>query len=199
VDRWKHPGGLAGRKLVGQGFCVKRLVHAMSDGSPAKLQWRPMVAADLPAVDRLSARIHPDYPERPEVLAEKFRLFPRGCFVLDRGPEIHGYCFSHPWTAGPPPALDTAIGALPDTPDAYFIHDIALDQPARGMALASLLVPMLTDTARGVGIGRMMLVAVGGSEPFWTRMEFCRTADVNLQAAARALYGEGAVQMERAI
>jgi GNAT superfamily N-acetyltransferase len=171
----------------------------MSDGSPAKLQWRPMVAVDLPAVDRLSARIHPDYPERPEVLAEKFRLFPRGCFVLDRGPEIHGYCFSHPWTAGPPPALDTAIGALPDTPDAYFIHDIALDQPARGMALASLLVPMLIDTARGVGLGRMMLVAVGGSEPFWTRMEFCRTADVNLQAAARALYGEGAVQMERAI
>jgi GNAT superfamily N-acetyltransferase len=130
------------------------LVHAMSDGSPAQLQWRPMVAVDLPAVDRLAARIHPDYPERPEVLAEKFRLFPRGCFVLDRGPEIHGYCFSHPWTAGPPPALDTAIGALPDTPDAYFIHDIALDQPARGMALASLLVPMLTDTARGVGIGR---------------------------------------------
>lgn len=170
----------------------------MSDKPTAPLQWRRMIAGDLPAVDRLSVRLHPDYPERPEVLAEKFRLFPHGCFVLGGAAGICGYCLSHPWTLGAPPPLDTAIGALPDAPDAYFIHDIALDSKARGKSLASSLVPTLMDTARGIGIGRMMLVAVGGSAPFWTRMGFRGMAD-ELQAVAGALYGERAVLMERLI
>jgi GNAT superfamily N-acetyltransferase len=170
----------------------------MSDGSPAPLQWRPMKAVDLAAVDDLSARIHPDFPERPEILAEKFRLFPRGCFVLEAatgGPR--GYCFSHPWMFGPPPALDTMLQALPEAATAYFIHDLAIESSLRGRALASLLVPQLLEAARGAGIDRMMLVAVSGSRPFWMRMGFRRTGDEGLQAAARAKYGPGAVHMNR--
>jgi GNAT superfamily N-acetyltransferase len=156
-----------------------------------------MTEGDLPAIDTLSVRIHPDYPERPDVLAEKLRLFRRGCFVLDSEVKIYGYCFSHPWIIGPPPALDTLIGALPDAPDAYFIHDIALDQPARGRNLTSMLVPSLIDVARSILVDRMMLVAVSGSAPFWTRMGFRTMADEAVQAAARAGYGESAVPMER--
>jgi GNAT superfamily N-acetyltransferase len=170
----------------------------MSDGSPAAPQWRPMIAADLPVVDDLSARIHPDFPERPEVLAEKFRLFPRGCFVLDQaGARICGYCFSHPWLNGPPPALDTLFGALPDAPTGYFIHDMTVEAFLRRRNFASVLVPQLVDIARGLPVDRMMLVAVSGSEPFWTRMGFRRIADPTLQAATRDKYGAGAVQMER--
>src|SRR5690348_15255890 len=43
------------------------------------MAWRPMSADDLSAVHALSMRVHPNHPERAEVLAEKFRLFPRGC------------------------------------------------------------------------------------------------------------------------
>ncbi len=171
----------------------------MSDGSPAPFQWRPMMAADLAAVDDLSSRIHPDFPERPEILAEKFRLFPRGCFVLAAAPEQqpHGYCFSHPWMFGPPPALDTLLQALPQAASAYFIHDLTVDASLRRRNLASVIVPRLIDIAREIPVNRMMLVAVSGSEPFWSRMGFHRTDDAALQDATRAKYGAGAVHMVR--
>jgi len=157
-----------------------------------------MTAADLPAVYGLSVRIHPDFPERPEVLAEKFRLFAPGCFVLDNaGSGIGGYCFSHPWLAGPPPALDTLLATLPDAPTAYFIHDLTVDAFLRRRNLASVMVPRLIEIARGVPVDRMMLVAVSCSEPFWTRMGFRRTAEATLQDAARAKYGAGAAHMTR--
>jgi GNAT superfamily N-acetyltransferase len=170
----------------------------MTNKSPTLFQWRPMTAADLRGVHDLSVRIHPDFPERPDVLAEKFRLFPRGCFVLDGAHlPIGGYCFSHPWNAGPPPALDTMLLALPQNPTAYFIHDMTVDAALRRMNLASALVPRLVEIARNIPVGRMMLVAVSGSEPFWTRMGFRRTANETLQDAAWSKYGTGAVQMER--
>jgi GNAT superfamily N-acetyltransferase len=171
----------------------------MSDGSPAPFQWRPMIAADLAAVDDLSAHIHPDFPERPEVLAEKFRLFPLGCFVLDTVPEEQprGYCFSHPWMFGPPPALDTLLQALPQAANAYFVHDLTVEASARGRNLASMVVPRLFEAARVAAIDRMMLVAVSGSAPFWMRMGFHRTDDEALQDATRSKYGAGAVHMTR--
>ena len=78
--------------------------------------WRAMAADDLPAVHALSIRVHPDHPERPEVLDEKFRLYPRGCFVLAPGQDISGYCFSHPWTRGAVPALDRFLGRCRTAP-----------------------------------------------------------------------------------
>jgi hypothetical protein len=170
----------------------------MSDGSLMPFEWRPMTAADLPAVYRLSIRMHPDFPERPEILAEKFRLFPRGCFVLgNTGFGIGGYCFSHPWLSGSPPALDALLERLPDAPTRYFIHDMTVDGVLRRRNLASAIVPQLVAIARDIPVDRMMLVAVSGSEPFWTRMGFRRTADPALQDAATAKYGSGAVHMER--
>ncbi len=160
--------------------------------------WRPMKAADLAAVAALSTRVHPNYPERPEVLAEKFQLFPQGCFVLAAGVAIAGYCFSHPWTKGaPPPALDGFLGQMPRDADSYFIHDLTLDAAMRGRSLAAILVPALMQAARNAKLRHMTLVAVNGSSPFWARMGFARTGDEAMQAAARAKYDAGAVHMER--
>jgi len=173
-------------------------MHAMSDTSPTPFQWRPMTAADLAQVDVLAQRIHPDFPERIAVLAEKFELFPDGCFVLG-GPDapLSGYCFSHPWRGGQPPALDTFLTSLPDKPDAHFIHDVTVDASLRRRSLASVLVPKLVEVARAIPVSRMILVAVSGSGPFWTRMGFLRTDDDALQAATRAKYGAGAMHMQR--
>ncbi|MGV3635615.1 MAG: GNAT family N-acetyltransferase [Pseudorhodoplanes sp.] len=172
----------------------------MSEHGPVPYEWRPMTQADLTAVYRLSVENHPDFPERPEVLAEKFRLYPEGCFVLDKGgPAICGYCFSHPWLAAPPPALDALLQALPDAPTTYFIHDLTVDAALRGKKLASALVPRLVSVTRGIPLDRMMLVAVSGSEPFWTRMGFHRADNSVLQDAAKAKYGTGAMSMERNI
>lgn len=157
-----------------------------------------MAAHDLPGVTALSVRVHPNYPERPEVLAEKFRLFPGGCFTLeDGGGAVTGYCFSHPWISGAPPALDTFLKVMPREPARYFIHDLTLDAAMRRRGLAQALMPDLIRAARGAGLDHMALVAVNGSSPFWSLMGFRPTPDEAVQSAARAKYDAGAVHMER--
>lgn len=159
-------------------------------------RWRAMTASDLADVTALATRIHPNFPERAEVLSEKFRLFPAGCFTLADANSIRGYCFSHPW-AGAPPSLDTLLGAMPSMPESYFIHDLTLDNTMRRRNLAAQLVPRLASVARDARLSRMTLVAVNGSAPFWSRMGFRRTADEAMQQAARTKYDAGSVHMEQ--
>jgi ribosomal protein S18 acetylase RimI-like enzyme len=161
------------------------------------IRWRTMTAPDLAAVAELATRVHPNYPERPEVLAEKFRLFPAGCFTLAGKGAVHGYCFSHPWLVSSPPSLDVFLGELPKQPDSFFIHDLTLDASAQRRSLAAKLVPDLVHAARAAGLSHMTLVAVNGSAPFWSRMGFRRTADEAVQETARAKYDAVAVHMEQ--
>jgi GNAT superfamily N-acetyltransferase len=169
----------------------------MNPIDPSAMRWRAMIAGDLTTVADLANCIHPRYPERLEVLAEKFRLFPAGCFTLASQRAVHGYCFSHPWLVSSPPSLDAFLGELPKRPDSYFIHDLTLDTSARRRSLAAKLVPDLVSAARAAGLPHMTLVAVNGSAPFWSRMGFRRTADEAAQETARAKYDAGAVHMEQ--
>lgn len=157
-------------------------------------RWRAMAARDLESVHRISADVHPAHPERAEVLADKLRLFPKGCFVLEADGRIAGYCFSHPWTDGPPPALDTLMTALPSGLSGYFVHDLTVDEGVRGMGRA--LVPALFEAAQAAGFDRLVLVAVNNRGPFWQAAGFSVTPDEALQQAARAKYGAGAVHMQ---
>src|SRR5258707_646663 len=127
---------------------ISRQHHAGDDVQP----WRPMAHGDLPAVHDLSMHVHPDHPERAEVLAEKYRLYPSGCFVLQAGSIIAGYCFSHPWTRGTVPALDGLLGALPASPTTYYVHDLTLDETLRGQGQGRAVVPLLFEVARSLGL-----------------------------------------------
>ena len=158
--------------------------------------WRAMATADLAVVDALSARVHPNHPERAEVLDEKLRLHPQGCFVLASGDGIAGYCFSHPWLRGVVPALDTFLGRLPARPTTYYVHDLTLDAGLRGQGHGRAIVPLLFECALSLGVTHMSLVAVNRRGPFWQAAGFVRTADEMLQATTRAKYGD-AVHMER--
>ncbi len=146
--------------------------------------WRPMVAADLPAVMAAAAEVHPDYPEGEAVFAERLALHPAGCLVLAGGEGLGGYVLSHPWRLGQVPALDSLLGALPDDADAYYIHDLALLPTARGGGAASDCVSRLATHASASGFARMALVAVGNSAGFWRRQGFREAHD---EALARKL------------
>ena len=158
--------------------------------------WRAMESHDLEAVHGISAQVHPAHPERAEVLVEKFRLFPKGCFVLEAGGTIRGYCFSHPWTDGPPPPLDTFMTALPSDPSTYFVHDLTVAESVRGTGMGRALVPDLFKAAKSAGFDRLVLVAVNNRGPFWQAAGFSATPDEAIQQAARAKYGSGAVHMQ---
>ena len=157
-----------------------------------------MTAADIPAVDELSNRVHIKYPERQGVLQEKFALFPKGCFTLtDASATIVGYCFSHPWIEGALPSLDTFLETLAENPSSYFIHDLTVDPSMQRRNLAGALMPNIVSIAKGIAVPRIALVAVNGSEPFWARMGFRRTDDPSLQASTRKKYDESAVHMQQ--
>jgi Acetyltransferase (GNAT) family len=156
-----------------------------------------MVGSDLPTINDLSDRIHINYPEEAVVFEEKLRLFPFGCFTLSGvGEAPVGYCFSHLWTRGMPPALDTLLDNLPDSPTTYFIHDLAVADSVRGRHLAIALLPVLVTVARLWRLNHMTLIAVNKSEGFWRKYGFENTPDDSLQAAVRSKYSDEAIHME---
>jgi GNAT superfamily N-acetyltransferase len=149
--------------------------------------WRPMQPGDLAAADALADAIYPDHYERPAVMAERLRLAPDSCFVLADGARLAGYLVSHPW-AGPPPPLDSLLGALPATPDHHYLHDLALAPPGRGAGHAARLL------RRFAALPDIRLIAVGTSQPFWRRQGF---APLPIAPAKLASYGPGAAYMGR--
>lgn len=88
--------------------------------------WRPMAAADLPAVSSISDTVHGRYSEPVEVYAERLALHPTGCFVLEADAAPAGYLITHPWRRDMPPKLGAMLQAIPPDADTFYLHDIAL-------------------------------------------------------------------------
>ncbi|HLN26063.1 MAG TPA: GNAT family N-acetyltransferase [Patescibacteria group bacterium] len=152
--------------------------------------WRALAPGDLAAVARIAAQVHPNYPERPEIFAERLALFPAGCFLLvDAQGQACGYALSHPGTLGAPPPLDSLLGALPAAADCLYLHDIALLPAARGAGAPAALLTLLRPLARSLALPRLALVAVNGSADYWRGHGF---AEVD---AGVGSYGEGCVYL----
>ena len=107
-----------------------------------------MGQGDVDAAAAISDRVHGAYTEKPDIYAERLRLYPAGCFLLERDGEALGYLVTHPWAGDRPPALDQLIGVLPDTPDRYYLHDLALLPEARGTGAAAAAVDLTVTQAR---------------------------------------------------
>ncbi len=130
-----------------------------------------MLATDLAQVERIGERVHPHYPEDAAILAERQRLYPQGCFMLERD-AVQAYAVSHPWRLFQPPKLNTKLHRIPDDPDTFYIHDIAILPEARRAGAGAAIVRLLAAHATAAQFPSMSLVAVAGSVPFWTRHGF---------------------------
>ena len=137
----------------------------------SKPHWRRAHVTDLEAISAIAARIHPDLPERPDVLAEKTRLYPDGCRVLVTGNAIAGYGLAHPWMQHRIPPLDDFLGQLPDAADCIYVHDLAVLPDARG-GVARAYVAEIEQLARSCGITTLALVSVYGTRVLWERFGF---------------------------
>ncbi len=158
--------------------------------------WRPMAAADLPLVIAIAERVHPDYPEDDAVFSERLALYPAGCHVLATPRGVHAYLISHPWHFLQPPALGSRLGALPEVPTTYYLHDLALLPEARGCGAAKAIVTPLVAHAQRTGVPNLSLVAVNGSTGFWQRNGFHAHADAALDDKLRS-YDDAARLMVR--
>jgi len=168
----------------------------MNPNNFGKPHWRCAQPSDLRAIGAIAARIHPDLPERPEVLSEKMRLCPDGCRVLVAGDEIVGYGLAHPWKQHLIPPLDDFLERLPDDADCFYVHDVAVLADGRGGA-ARAYVAAIEDLARSNGIATLALVSVYATRPLWQRLGFRPvTADEELRAKLKP-YGGNATYMLR--
>lgn len=136
------------------------------------MHWRALTTLDLPAVEAIAAQVHPAFPEDVAVFAERQRLYPDGVRLLELDGVPAGYIISHPWRLGTLPALNSLLGALPDHPDTYYLHDLALLPAARGTGAAAMIVGDMLRHTRNAGFANVSLVAVNGSLPFWYKHGF---------------------------
>lgn len=161
---------------------------AASSASSVRPQfvWRAMTANDLEAVHALGERVHPGYPERIEVFAERLRLYGDGCRVLEAGDAMAGYVISHPWHPMTPPKLDTLLVAMPTFPATFYIHDLALLPVARGSGAGARCVADLVAHTMAIGLADLSLVAVNASVPFWRRQGFDIVESRSINAALQS-------------
>ncbi|WP_281805311.1 GNAT family N-acetyltransferase [Methylocystis echinoides] len=156
--------------------------------------WRTLRPSDIPAVVSIAESLHPDFPERPEIFAEKSALFPEGCFALERQGAVCGYGFSHPWSLHDIPPLDAFLGGLPAAPDCLHLHDVAILEAARGAGAAAAVEALMTDAARRRGLRAIALVSIYGSDRLWRRLGYAPRQNARLREKLSG-YGDTALYM----
>lgn len=148
--------------------------------------WRPLAAAEIPAVCAIADRVHLSYPEDDAVFEERVRLYPAGCALLELDGVPAGYAVTHPWHYGQPPALNVMLGKLPEKPTTYYIHDIAMLPETRGSGAGTAIAEAVISHARETGYPNVSLVAVNASVPFWSRFGFEVVSDPALDAKLKS-------------
>lgn len=163
---------------------------------PNPFHWRAMAPADLDAVLAIADARFPDHPEDGERFAERLRLAPAFCSVLETGAaRVAGYLVAYPWPIFQVPPLNRPLGAVGG--EVLFIHDIALDARLEGRGLALPALTRLVAAARTAGIRDLALVAVNGTAGYWERQGFAVHAAEGTLAAKLATYGATARYMIR--
>jgi len=110
-------------------------------------------------------------PEDLNVLKSKWISSPNTCAVyLNSDNKILAYLLAHPWANEVPPKLHEKT-QITNSINLY-LHDLALAQEARGKGIAKNLVTNLIDKAKSQGFAKIFLVAVQGSDMFWSKFGF---------------------------
>ncbi|WP_446046244.1 GNAT family N-acetyltransferase [Streptomyces olivaceus] len=172
----------------------------------ADRDWDAVVALERDAYSGLGLS------EDRAALQSRAAASPDTCFVVDVGPRTAGYVLALPYPPHRYPDLARAEDAEPPARPSgssgpsgsssgsggwgnLHLHDIVVAPGLRRRGLARHLLHHLTGTARARGDERISLVAVGGTEGFWTASGFVAQPGV-VPAGA---YGGGAVYMSKPV
>jgi ribosomal protein S18 acetylase RimI-like enzyme len=157
---------------------------------------RPVSDGDWDSIVALESSVYTDsaLSEDRAALESRGRASPSTSFVLDDGERIAGYLLALPYPMFRYPDLTRVEGDVVPS-DNLHLHDLVIGDDFRGSGLARRLLRHLTETARSQGYARISLVAVGGSDSFWSANGFRAEPEVALPDG----YGADAVYMSREI
>jgi ribosomal protein S18 acetylase RimI-like enzyme len=137
------------------------------------LTFRPLTAADLPALHDLEAEAYREsLLVSDEALLRLITLFPDGAVGAFDDEGLCGFIFGLPLKAGMTLELQAALDAIPLDADVFYIHDIAVANRCRGCGVGRQLAARAIEIGRARGFTRAELVSVQGSAPFWERFGF---------------------------
>ncbi|MGE4281367.1 MAG: GNAT family N-acetyltransferase [Magnetospirillum sp.] len=162
--------------------------------------WRPMIAGDLDQVLEIANVLHPNYPERIEIFADKLAFDPEGCKIAETSAsDMVGYVFSHLWQKGLPPLLDCELGRAPAHADCLHLHDIALLPKARGQGGPEGFLDLMENLARKRRLVWLTLVAIKGQAAYWQAKGFSPVRPDSLLQDRLDSYGDGVTYMVKTI
>lgn len=161
--------------------------------------WRPMRAGDIDGVAAVARAAFPDHFEARACFAERLALFSAGCFTLASAEAVQGYLIAYPWPLGEVPPLNSLLGAVPETRDSFYLHDLALHPDLRGQGHARPIVERLVGEVRALGGERIALVSVNDTVPFWRGMGFEPMPADSAMTRKLASYGPDSTYMLRRV
>ncbi len=131
------------------------------------------------------------------VLKSRAGASPATCFVLEIGQRIAGYMLSLPYPEFQYPDLTRPEESTPPSFRSrnLHLHDIVIADAFRRCGLGNHLVQHLTATARSSRYERISLVAVAGSDTFWSANGYHAHPELVLPKC----YGANAVYMSKTI
>ncbi|MFF3242716.1 GNAT family N-acetyltransferase [Streptomyces sp. NPDC002870] len=132
--------------------------------------------------------------EERAALESRARASPATCFVLDFEQQIAGYLLALPYPMFQYPDLTRMEETVFHSRNLH-LHDLVIAEIFRGRGLAKHLVHHLTATARSKMYERISLIAVAGSEIFWSANGYKAHHEVALPRS----YGTNAVYMSKAV
>jgi hypothetical protein len=158
--------------------------------------WTAMTSTDVIAANRLSDRLHPNYPEKHAVFVDRWTLFPQGALALHVDGTFHGYCISHPMQHDTVVPLNMLFRHLPTEQNTLYIHDIGLNCEARGRHWLRGLFSHLETIARRHELPTLSGVAINGTFRLWRRFGF---KPFTQQDHTKRHYGPDAIHVVRPI
>ncbi|SEO79987.1 GNAT family N-acetyltransferase [Actinacidiphila rubida] len=139
----------------------------------ADVRVRRVSEGDWPGIIRLESRAYAPLglSEEPSVLRSRAQASPSTCFVLHVGDRLAGYLLALPYPASAYPDLARAEAVAHRSANLH-LHDLVVAEDLRGRGLGRRLLRHLTAVAAASGFEEISLVAVGGSDSFWSANGF---------------------------
>ena len=152
--------------------------------------------ADWDGITELEADAYTEHElsEGRAALESKALVSPGTCFVLDYRERTVGYLLALPYPTDRYPDLTRAEETAFRSRNLH-LHDIVIAEGFRGRGLAKELLVRLTATARAQSYERISLIAVSGSDGFWSANGYRAQRGIELPVS----YGRDALYMSRAV